>query len=88
MMIGDVEIELIQFVYDNCFDKDIINEKLIFINNIFIDLLSEKNIIKRVQNIQKIQKIQELINYYLGVSNIEKKKLGEVFTPFPLIREM
>jgi len=84
IMIDNVDIEVIQFVYDNCFDKDIINEKLIFINNIFIDLLSEKNIIKRVQNIQKIQ---ELINSYLGVSDIEKTTMGEVFTPFWLINK-
>jgi len=33
-------------------------------------------------------KIQELINSYLGISEIEKKKYGEVFTPFSLINEM
>jgi len=78
IMIDDIDMNIIQFIYDNCFDKRIINEKLIFINKIFNDLINEKNIEKRVQNILKIQ---ELINSYLGVSEIEKKKLGEVFTP-------
>jgi hypothetical protein len=48
-------------------------------------LIYEKEINNRLNNIRKII---ELINSYLGVSDIEKKKLGEVFTPFSLINDM
>jgi len=34
------------------------------------------------------KELYNLINSYLGVSEIEKKKFGEVFTPFKLIEEM
>jgi hypothetical protein len=37
--------------------------------------------------VQNILKIQELINSYLGVSDVEKTALGEVFTPFWLINK-
>jgi len=38
--------------------------------------------------VQNILKIQELINSYLGISTIEKRLLGEVFTSFKLVSEM
>ena len=37
---------------------------------------------------RNINETFKLISKYLGVSEVEKKQLGEVFTPFQLINEM
>jgi hypothetical protein len=61
IMIDGVDIDIIKFVYDNCFDKKMINDKLIFINKIFRDLINENDKMKKVTNIKKIV---DLINSY------------------------
>lgn len=51
-----------------------------------------KNFLKEIKNnIHKLRDKKEIFNLidkYLGVSEVEKKQLGEVFTPFALINEM
>ena len=47
-----------------------------------------REIKKNIQNVRKKEDIFNLIDKYLGVSEVEKKQLGEVFTPFALINEM
>jgi len=63
---------------------DLISEKF-RINNFLRELRKQKNNDVELHNKKQIF---ELIDAYLGVSEVEKKQNGEVFTPFLLIEEM
>jgi hypothetical protein len=47
-----------------------------------------KELKKNDPELRNKKELFELVDSYLGVSDIEKKKFGEVFTPFSLIEEM
>lgn len=84
----DVIFQSIETLYNSkAYNKDKIDYELFFFNNKLEALIYNqyKNKTERVQNIQEIF---NFINQYLGISEVEKKQFGEVFTPFSLINEM
>ena len=78
--VDNVNINVIKFIYDNLFEKEIINKKLYLFNqnvNLIYNSIGENpdNISIMLTN------LMELIDSYLKPSNTEKRLLGEVFTP-------
>jgi hypothetical protein len=78
--VDNINISVIKFIYDNIFDKNIINKKLYLFNqnvNLIYNSIGENpdNISIMLVN------LMELVDSYLKPSNTEKKLLGEVFTP-------
>lgn len=68
------------------FNKSALDFRIMIFNEKFRSLFKKyDNIEERMRNIEKIY---SLIDSYLGVSEVEKKLLGEVFTPFELINEI
>lgn len=75
-----VDLGVIKFIYDNIFDKDIINKKLYLFKqkvNLIYNSIRENpgNVSIMLGN------LMELVGNYLKPSNTEKRLLGEVFTP-------
>ena len=78
--VDNININVIKFIYDNLFEKEIINKKLYLFNqnvNLIYNSIGENpdNISIMLTN------LMELIDSYLKPSNTEKRLLGEVFTP-------
>ena len=83
--VENIAFEDVVYIYKNFFDEYLVNDRIRTFNTKIRNLIYTKNKYERVINIEKVI---DLINSYIGVSNIEKKLLGEVFTPFALIEEM
>jgi site-specific DNA-methyltransferase (adenine-specific) len=78
--VDGIDLSLIKFIYDNIFDKDIINKKIYNFNNL-INLIYN-NIRENPESIDiMLGNLMELVDSYLKPSNTEKRLLGEVFTP-------
>lgn len=71
---------VIKFIYDNIFDKEIVNKKIYLFNqnvNLIYNSIGENpGIISDM-----LGNLMELVDSYLKPSNTEKRLLGEVFTP-------
>jgi superfamily II DNA or RNA helicase len=78
--IDKIDLSVIKFIYDNIFDKEIINKKLYLfnknINLIYNSIRENPGIISDM-----LGNLMELVDSYLKPSNTEKRLLGEVFTP-------
>jgi len=83
--LNNIDFEIAEIVYRNYINNELLNDRILTINTKVRKLIYTKNKSERVINIQKVL---ELIDSYVGVSKVEKKLLGEVFTPFALIEEM
>jgi superfamily II DNA or RNA helicase len=78
--VDKVNLSVIKYIYDNLYDKEIIDKKLYLFNqsiNLIYNSIGENpnNIADMLKN------IMELVDSYLKPSNTEKRLLGEVFTP-------
>lgn len=73
------------FVFRNYINIELLNDRILTFNTKFRKLIYTENKSERVINIEKVL---ELIESYVGISKLEKKMLGEVFTPFSLIDDM
>jgi superfamily II DNA or RNA helicase len=78
--IDRIDLSIIKFIYDNLYDKEIINKKIYLFNqniNLIYNSIGENpdNISDMLGN------LMELVDSYLKPSNTEKRLLGEVFTP-------
>jgi superfamily II DNA or RNA helicase len=78
--VDKVDLGVIKFIYDNIFDKDIVNKKIYLFNqniNLIYNSIGENpgDISTMLGN------LMELVDSYLKPSNTEKRLLGEVFTP-------
>lgn len=83
----DVLYQAIKDIYtSNVFNKSALDFRMLIFNENFRSIFKKyNNVSDRMRNIEEIF---SLINQYLGVSEVEKKQNGEVFTPFKLINEM
>jgi superfamily II DNA or RNA helicase len=78
--VDKVNLGVIKFIYDNIFDKEIVNKKLYLFNQ-NVNLIYN-NIRENPNNISiMLSNLIELVDSYLKPSNTEKRLLGEVFTP-------
>lgn len=78
--VDNVDLSVIKFIYDNIYDKDIINKKLYLFNqniNLIYNSIRENPEIIDIM----LRNLMELVDSYLKPSNTEKRLLGEVFTP-------
>ena len=83
----DITLEDIKYIYDNLYDKNIINNKIYSFNQ-SVNLIYN-NIGENPENISNmIENLMSLVNSYLTPSNTEKKMLGEVFTSLDLVEDM
>ncbi len=85
--VDTVTLGVIKYIYDNLFDKEIINKKLYVFNqnvNLIYNSIRENPDAITVM----LPNLIELIDSYLKPSTTEKKMLGEVFTSLNLVREM
>lgn len=85
--VDKIDIGVIKFIYNNIFDKNIINKKLYIFNqnvNLIYNSIEENKDIISVM----LPNLVELIDSYLKPSKTEKKMLGEVFTNLKLVEEM
>ena len=80
-----INLSVIKFIYDNIYDKDIINKKIYSFNQ---NINSIYNSISENHSSIMLKNLIELIDSYLKPSNTEKKILGEVFTSLELVEEM
>lgn len=85
--VDKVDLNIIKFIYDNIFDKDIINKK-IYIFNQNVNLIYNSIKENPVGISYMLNNLIELIDSYLKPSNTEKKMLGEVFTSLELVEDM
>lgn len=73
-------------LYNSLNIKNMLDDSILFFNKKYEDILmtylENNDIIMFIENVLK------LIESYIGISESEKKQLGEVFTPFELIDEM
>lgn len=78
--VDNVNLSVIKFIYDNIYDKEIINKKLYLFNQnvnlIYNSIRENPGIISDM-----LGNLMELVDSYLKPSNTEKRLLGEVFTP-------
>jgi hypothetical protein len=78
--VDNINLSVIKFIYDNIYDKEIINKKLYLFNqnvNLIYNSIGENpGIISDM-----LVNLMELVDSYLKPSNTEKRLLGEVFTP-------
>ncbi len=85
--IDNITLGVIKFIYDNIYDKEIINKKLYLFNqkvNLIYNSIRENPEIIDIM----LANLMELVDSYLKPSNTEKKMLGEVFTSLKLVEEM
>lgn len=78
--VDSVNLSVIKFIYDNIYDKEIINKKLYLFNqkvNLIYNSIRENPEIIDIM----LGNLMELVDSYLKPSNTEKRLLGEVFTP-------
>lgn len=77
--VDNVNLSVIKFIYDNIYDKEIINKKLYLFNQnvnlIYNSIRENPGIISDM-----LGNLMELVDSYLKPSNTEKRLLGEVFT--------
>jgi hypothetical protein len=86
--VDKVDLSVIKFIYDNIFDKEIVNKK-IYLFNQKVNLIYNNNIRENPEIIDiMLGNLMELVDSYLKPSNTEKKMLGEVFTSLKLVEEM
>lgn len=78
--VDNVNLTVIKFIYDNIFDKEIINKKLYSFNQSIKLLYNSIGENPGDINIM-LKNLMELVDSYLKPSNTEKRLLGEVFTP-------
>ena len=76
----NVDLDTIKYIYDNIFDKDIVNKKLFEFNRKMIFIFDNMRKNPNIINIM-LPEVLKLIDNYLKPSNTEKRLLGEVFTP-------
>ena len=85
--VDKVDLGVINFIYDNIFDKEIVNKKIYLFNQnvnlIYNSIRENPGIISDM-----LGNLMELVDSYLKPSNTEKKMLGEVFTSLELVEEM
>lgn len=85
--VDNVNLSVTKFIYDNIYDKEIINKKLYLFNQnvnlIYNSIRENPGIISDM-----LGNLMELVDSYLKPSNTEKKMLGEVFTSLKLVEEM
>jgi len=85
---NEVKYQVIKDIYTKtgAFNKSSTDNRILIFNDRFKRLVSRhKTIGERVRNLKETF---ELVKSYIGVSNVEKKLKGEVFTPFDLIEDM
>ena len=85
--VDKVDLGVIKFIYDNIFDKEIVNKKIYLFNqkvNLIYNNIRENPDIIDIM----LGNLMELVDSYLKPSNTEKKMLGEVFTSLKLVEEM
>lgn len=78
--VDKVDLSVIKFIYDNIFDKEIVNKKIYLFNqkvNLIYNNIRENPEIIDIM----LGNLMELVDSYLKPSNTEKRLLGEVFTP-------
>jgi superfamily II DNA or RNA helicase len=78
--VDKVNLSVIKFIYDNIFDKDLVNKKIYLFNqnvNLIYNNIRENPGIISIM----LKNLMELVDSYLKPSNTEKRLLGEVFTP-------
>ena len=84
--VDNVNLSVIKFIYDNIYDKEIINKKLYLFNQnvnlIYNSIRENPGIISDM-----LGNLMELVDSYLKPSNTEKKIHAEVMTPFFKIEE-
>jgi site-specific DNA-methyltransferase (adenine-specific) len=80
--------KLVKNIYksENIFNRSVTDFRLMIFNQKMKSLFTEYGDVN--QRMKSIEEIFNQINMYLGVSEVEKKQNGEVFTPFELINEM
>jgi site-specific DNA-methyltransferase (adenine-specific) len=76
----NVDLDTIKYIYDNIYDKDIVNKKLFEFNRKMIFIFDNMRKNPNIINIM-LPEVLKLIDNYLKPSNTEKRLLGEVFTP-------
>jgi superfamily II DNA or RNA helicase len=85
--VDNISLSVIKFIYDNIYNKEIINKKIYIFNQnvnlIYNSIRENPGIISDM-----LAKLMELVDSYLKPSNTEKKMLGEVFTSLKLVEEM
>lgn len=84
--VDKVDIGIIKYIYDNIYDKNIIDKKLYIFNqkvNIIYNSIRENPDCISIMH----QNLVKLIDDYLKPSNSEKKLHAEVMTPGPKINE-
>jgi len=78
--VDDVNLSSIKYIYDNIYNKEIINKKMYSFNQnvnlIYNSVMENPGIVGDM-----LKNLVELIDSYLKPSNTEKRLLGEVFTP-------
>jgi len=77
--VDKVDLSVIKFIYDNIFDKEIVNKKIYLFNqkvNLIYNNIRENPEIIDIM----LGNLMELVDSYLKPSNTEKRLLGEVFT--------
>lgn len=78
--VDKVNLSIIKLIYDNIFDKEIVNKKIYLFNqkvNLIYNSIRENPVIIN----DMLKNLMELVDSYLKPSNTEKRLLGEVFTP-------
>ena len=81
-----IKLSDIKFIYNNIYNKDIVNEKLYLFNQ------KVKKIIEiwkeNPERTDMLENYLDLINSYLKISTTEKKVFAEVMTDFKIVDEM
>lgn len=83
--VNNIKFSDVVFIYKTIFDENLINDRIRTFNTKIRILIYTKNKYEKVINIEKVI---DLINSYIGVSNVEKKLFAEVMTDFSIVDEM
>lgn len=78
--VDKVDLSIIKFIYDNIFDKEIVNKKIYLFNQKINLIYNNARENPEIIDIM-LGNLMELVDSYLKPSNTEKRLLGEVFTP-------
>ena len=81
----NIDFATADFIFRNYINIELLNDRILTFNIKMRGLIYTENKSLRVINIEKVL---GLIESYVGISKLEKKMLGEVFTPFSLIGNM
>ena len=83
----DTLYQVVKDIYmSKVFNKSALDFRIMIFNEKLKSLLKKYDSVE--ERMINIEKVYSQIDSYLGISEIEKKKNGEVFTPFGLINEM